>query len=62
MSGLNPIQYFSQVNQELQKVTWPTREQTTHMTLIVLFVSAVTGIYLGGLDFALTRFMTYLLP
>lgn len=61
MSGLNPIKYFTQVNQELQKVTWPSREQTIQMTSIVIIVSLVTGIYLGALDLIFTRLMAYLI-
>lgn len=61
MSGLNPIKYFTQVNQELQKVTWPSREQTIQMTAIVILVSLITGVYLGGLDFIFTRLMGYII-
>lgn len=60
MSGFNPIKYFTQVKQELQKVTWPTREQTIEMTTIVIAVSLITGVYLGGLDFVFTRLIAYI--
>lgn len=61
MSGLNPIKYFTQVKQELHKVTWPSREHTVQMTSIVIIVSLITGVYLGGLDFAFTRLMSLLI-
>ena len=35
---------------ELKKVTWPTREQTVRLTIIVSVVAIAVGIFLGGLD------------
>jgi len=38
---------------ELRKVTWPTREETRNLTIVVVGISAVIGISLGLLDFLL---------
>jgi preprotein translocase subunit SecE len=38
---------------ELRKVTWPTREETRNLTVVVVGISAVIGISLGLLDFLL---------
>ncbi len=35
---------------ELQKVTWPTRETTWYLTVVVLVVAMAFGIFLGGVD------------
>ena len=35
---------------ELRKVTWPTRQETAHLTLVVIVVSILFGIVLGGAD------------
>jgi preprotein translocase subunit SecE len=35
---------------ELRKVTWPTRQETAHLTLVVIIVSILFGIVLGGAD------------
>ena len=35
---------------ELRKVTWPTRQETAHLTLVVLVVSILFGIVLGSAD------------
>ncbi len=53
-----PVKYVNEVNQELRKVTWPTRQQTWQMTLLVIGVSAAVGIYIGGLDFLFQQLMT----
>jgi len=38
---------------EIKKVNWPDRETTRNLTLVVIAVSAVLGIMLGGIDFVL---------
>lgn len=45
----------------MRHVTWPTRQQAIHYTLIVLGISILTGIFLGVLDYVfgkgLSRFI-----
>ncbi len=38
---------------ELKKVNWPDRETTKNLTLVVIAVSIVLGLLLGGIDFVL---------
>jgi preprotein translocase subunit SecE len=40
---------------ELKKVTWPTREQTRNLTVLVFAISLVVGLYITVLD---TVFLT----
>lgn len=42
--------YFRGVASEMQKVTWPNREETTHLTTVVLAVTITFAIALGILD------------
>lgn len=35
---------------ELRRVTWPTRQETAHLTLVVIIVSIFFGIVLGSAD------------
>jgi preprotein translocase subunit SecE len=35
---------------ELKKVTWPTREETAYLTMVVVIVAVAVGILLGGVD------------
>ncbi len=35
---------------ELRKVSWPTREETMRLTLVVVVVSVAIGLMLGGVD------------
>jgi len=42
--------YFKEVRVEMKKVNWPSREQTIKYTLIVIGLTLVVSLYLGGLD------------
>jgi preprotein translocase subunit SecE len=44
-------QYLKEVRVELGKVNWPTRQQTTRYTLVIIGVSVALAIFLGGLDY-----------
>ena len=35
---------------ELRKVVWPSRQDTTYLTIVVLIVAAIVGAALGGID------------
>lgn len=50
-----PVTFLSEVREELSRVIWPSRRETLKLTLIVIFVSALVGLFLGGLDFLLTK-------
>ena len=41
---------------ELKKVTWPTREQTRNLTVLVFVVSGAVGIFIAVFD-ALFQFV-----
>lgn len=47
-------QWFDTVA-ELKKVTWPDRETTKNLTLVVIAISAALGALLGGLDWVLQQ-------
>jgi len=40
---------------ELKKVIWPDRETTRNLTFLVIVLSIVLGLLLGGVDFILQR-------
>lgn len=47
--------FLKEVQTELKKVIWPTRQQTIRLTTIVVGVSLVVGLYIGMLDYILTK-------
>jgi len=46
--------FLKEVKSEIKKVNWPTKKETVRYTLIVILVSIVVAIFLGGLDFVFT--------
>lgn len=44
------FQFIREVISELRKVVWPTREEATRLTVMVVVVAAVVGILLGATD------------
>jgi preprotein translocase subunit SecE len=47
--------FLKEVQTELKKVVWPTREQALRLTVLVVGVSLVVGLYIGVLDYVLTK-------
>ncbi len=45
------VEYFKDTRGELRKVSWPTRQQATNLTLIVLAVTVVMALFLGAIDY-----------
>ena len=43
-------QFLKEARTELEKVNWPTKEQTINYTLVVIGISISTSAFLGGLD------------
>lgn len=55
------IGFIKEARAELDKVVWPTREQTIRYTILVVIVAVATGLFLGGLDWLLTLLTDFLL-
>jgi preprotein translocase subunit SecE len=49
--------FFKEVKLELKKVNWPTKKETIKYTLVVITTLLVVALFLGGVDFLLTRFL-----
>lgn len=52
---IKPLAFFKEVKAELLKVSWPSKEQTFKLTLIVIGISIVVGLFVGGLDIFFTK-------
>lgn len=55
------FKFLTEVKEELYKVSWPSRQQTIRLTLVVILVSVIVGVFLGGLDYLLTKLMEVIL-
>ncbi len=48
-------EYFDGVRSELDKVVWPTRDETQRLTIIVLITLVASAIVLGAISFVFTE-------
>lgn len=49
------ISYFREAREELKKVVWPSRKQTTSDTILVIAISLFVALFLGAIDFVLSN-------
>jgi preprotein translocase subunit SecE len=56
-----PANFLREVRDELKKVVWPTRDEVIRLTGVVILVSLIVGIFLGGTDFILTKLVGLLI-
>ncbi len=58
----NAIQrYMRETTGELRKVSWPTRQEATNLTVIVIIVIFAMSAFLGILDLIYSRFFAFIL-
>jgi preprotein translocase SecE subunit len=51
------LDYFSDVRSELNKVAWPSREETRHLTILCINVTIASALVLGALSLVMTEFI-----
>lgn len=49
--------FFSQVRTEMEKVTWPSRDDVKTYTIVVIVSTIIVSILLGGWDWLLNKIM-----
>lgn len=55
------IQFVSEARQELRKVVWPARQQAISSTWVVIVMVFLISMFLGLVDFALSKLVRYVL-
>ncbi len=53
------FQFITNITAELKKVTWPSRQEAIRLTIMVLIVCIVAGVFLGLADFGFTNLVEY---
>ncbi len=48
-------QFLREVVMELKKVTWPSRQQTTGSTVVMIILVAIISMFLGMVDIGLSK-------
>lgn len=54
---MSAFRFLTEVKAEMDKVTWPSAEHVGRMTITVLIISVIVGIYLGGADYIFTNLL-----
>ena len=52
-----PTAFLRETRDELKKVVWPSRQDVIRLTFVVITVSLIVGLFLGGLDFVFTKIL-----
>jgi preprotein translocase subunit SecE len=60
-SGNRLTRYISETRDELRLVVWPTREEAINLTIVVLFVTVLMTVLLGGIDLAFNKLLDVIL-
>jgi len=61
MARTNVMQFLREVRQEANKVTWPTRKETTTSTGMVLLMVVVAAVFFFAVDELLALGVRFLL-
>ena len=48
-------EFFREVKIELKKVTWPSRKETIASTVVVLITVLISAVFLGLVDYILSK-------
>ena len=61
MSKITPMQFYQQVRQEVSKVTWPSRKETTITSAMVFVMVIVVSLFFLVVDYILGEGVGFLL-
>jgi len=54
MAKTSPAEFIRQIRQEVSKVTWPSRKETTITTVMVLIMVAIMAVFFTLVDMVLS--------
>jgi preprotein translocase subunit SecE len=61
MATINPGQFIREVRQEVSKVTWPTRKETTVTTIMVFIMVTLAAVFFLLVDWGLSHLVKLVL-
>jgi preprotein translocase SecE subunit len=53
--------FILEVKVEMHKCAWPTKPELMESTIVVVVATALFGVYVGFSDFALVKFLGYII-
>jgi preprotein translocase subunit SecE len=61
MARTTPVEFFRQVRQEVSRVTWPTRKETSVTTAMVFVMVLVAAVFFFAIDQILSQTVRFIL-
>lgn len=55
-----PVNFISEVKQELSKVAWSSRQELIGATFVVITITALTTVFIGIIDLSLSKVLSML--
>lgn len=57
----SPLSFVRQSYDELKKVVWPSRDEVVRLTIAVIAIALLVGVFLGTIDYMLTELIDFIL-
>lgn len=57
IDNMNLLSYLRDTLTELKLVRWPSKKDTLNLTVLVIVISLIVGVYVGGLDYLFTNIL-----
>jgi len=54
------IKFLQEVRTEFKNISWPKRESLIQLTIVVISISIIVSLILGGFDLLFTQGMAYI--
>jgi len=51
------FRFIGEAISELRRVTWPSRQETMRLTIMVIIIAAAVGLFLGVIDLFFSRLL-----
>jgi preprotein translocase subunit SecE len=61
MARISPFKFLQEVRAEAQKVTWPTRKETTVTTMMVFVMVVIACVFFFAADFVMRIAVSFIL-
>lgn len=54
------ISFFREVRAEFKNITWPKKDTLIQLTIVVISISVIVSLVLGGFDYIFTQGLNYI--
>ncbi|GDX62426.1 hypothetical protein LBMAG33_7360 [Candidatus Levyibacteriota bacterium] len=55
------ITFLKETRDELLKVIWPMQKEVIRLTTLVIIISLMVGVFIGGIDILFTKLLAFLI-